>query len=252
MNRVPADAESLTLPPEFQSPIAVAMRVLDNVVSVTTSPTNADGSTPLTPSTEVAKKLEGDGSGNVIEVRRSTPDLSLCCLMVEQKEEDESQQLQLGAKPFGRTPSGLIGFLNSYQNPWTRFAYSKTTPSPSAQPSPKSDDPPSEEHRIPGSLPLASATTRSHRTQRTYPLSTVIIVALIAFLIGSLLRSLLSPADFVLVPDTSSDFSAVPVVAPEVGHGAHPKEAWRELRRLFELKYIFGGWDFQIAMVRRH
>ncbi|KAG9224230.1 hypothetical protein CCMSSC00406_0004729 [Pleurotus cornucopiae] len=233
--RVPADAESLTLPPEFQSPIAVASRFLDDVVSNTTSPMSADGSAPLTPSTEDTSKLEGDGSGNVTE-----------------KEEDEPQQLQSGAKPLGRTPSGLMGFLNSYQNPWSRFAYSKTTPTSSAQPTPKSEDAPSDEHRIPGSLPLATTTARSIRAQRTYPLSTVIIVALIAFLIGSLLRSLLSPADFVLVPDTSSDFSAVPVVGPEIGHGAHPKEAWRELRRLFELKYIFGGWDFQIAMVRRH
>lgn len=213
---------------------------------------SADGSAPLTPSTEDTSKLEGDGSGNVTEVRRFTPELPFCCLTVEQKEEDEPQQLQSGAKPLGRTPSGLMGFLNSYQNPWSRFAYSKTTPTSSAQPTPKSEDAPSEEHRIPGSLPLATTTARPTRAQRTYPLSTVIVVALIAFLIGSLLRSLLSPADFVLVPDTSSDFSAVPVVGPEIGHGAHPKEAWRELRRLFELKYIFGGWDFQIAMVRRH
>ncbi|KAL4263605.1 START domain-containing protein [Pleurotus pulmonarius] len=233
--RVPADAESLTLPPEFQSPIAVASRFLDDVVSHATSSTGADGSTPLIPSAEETNKPGGDGSGNVTE-----------------KEEDEPQQLQSGAKPLGRTPSGLMGFLNSYQNPWSRFAYSKTTPTSSVQPTPKSEDALSEEHRIPGSLPLANTAARSTRTQRTYPLSTVIIVALIAFLIGSLLRSLLSPADFVLVPDTSPDFSAVPVVGPEIGHGAHPKEAWRELRRLFELKYIFGGWDFQIAMVRRH
>lgn len=124
---------------------------------------------------------------------------------------------------------------------WSRFAYSKTTPSPSAQPNLKPEDAPSEEQRIPGSLPLVTAAARSTLTQRTCPFSAVIIVALTAFLIGSLLRSLLSPANFVL-PDTSSDFSAVAVVGLEVGHGAHPKEAWRELSRLFELKY----------MVRRH
>ena len=27
---------------------------------------------------------------------------------------------------------------------------------------------------------------------------------------------------------------------------------WRELKRLLEVKYVVGGWDFQIAVVRRH
>ena len=66
----------------------------------------------------------------------------------------------------------------------------------------------------------------------------VIIVALIAFLIGSLLRSLLSPADFIYVVTDLQD----------VEHST----GWREIKRLLEFKYILGGWDFQIAMVRRH
>jgi hypothetical protein len=66
----------------------------------------------------------------------------------------------------------------------------------------------------------------------------VIIIALIAFLIGSLLRSLLSPADFIYVV---TDLQ-------EVEHTA----GWREIKRLLEFKYVLGGWDFQIAMVRRH
>ncbi|KAJ8695501.1 hypothetical protein PTI98_008104 [Pleurotus ostreatus] len=106
------------------------------------------------------------------------------------------------------------------------------------QPNLKSEDASYEEQRFPGSLPLATTTVRStsiHGDHRCLKL-----------------RSPLSPAHFVLVPDTSPDFSIVPLVRPEVGHGAHPKEAWRELSRLFELKHIFGGWDFQIAMVRRH
>jgi hypothetical protein len=70
-------------------------------------------------------------------------------------------------------------------------------------------------------------------------LSTVLIIALIAFLIGSLLRSLLSPADFIYVVTDLQD-------AEEGSAG------WREIRRLLEVKYIVGGWDFQIAVVRRH
>lgn len=76
----------------------------------------------------------------------------------------------------------------------------------------------------------------------TVPLSSAIVIALISFLIGSLLRSLLSPADFVYVARDAQDMH-------EFGdeHGG-----WRELRRLMELRYIFGGWDFMVAVVRRH
>lgn len=67
------------------------------------------------------------------------------------------------------------------------------------------------------------------------------IVALIAFLVGSLLRSLLSPADFIYVV---SDLSDAESESMEAG--------WREIKRLLEVKYLAGGWDFQIAVVRRH
>lgn len=73
----------------------------------------------------------------------------------------------------------------------------------------------------------------------TYPLSTVVIVALIAFLVGSLLRSLLSPADFIYVVTDEKEIGNVSV-------------GWREIKRLLEVKYVVGGWDFQIAVVRRH
>ena len=72
-----------------------------------------------------------------------------------------------------------------------------------------------------------------------YPLSTLIIVALIAFLLGSLLRSLISPADFIYVVSDLKDVD---------GFSA----GWREIKRIVEVKYIVGGWDFQIAVVRRH
>lgn len=78
-------------------------------------------------------------------------------------------------------------------------------------------------------------------TPKMFPLSTVIIVALIAFLLGSLLRSLISPADFIYVVSDLQEVDASSV-------GSH----WREIRRLMELKYIVGGWDFQIAVVRRN
>jgi hypothetical protein len=67
----------------------------------------------------------------------------------------------------------------------------------------------------------------------------MIIVALISFLVGSLLRSLLSPADFIYV-------------APDLKEAEGGQTGWREIKRLLEVKYIFGGWDFQVALVRRH
>lgn len=59
---------------------------------------------------------------------------------------------------------------------------------------------------------------------------TTVIIAVIAFLMGSLVRSLVIPADFVY-------------------EGS--EKGWREIRRLIEIKYIVGGWDLQIAVVRR-
>ena len=50
---------------------------------------------------------------------------------------------------------------------------------------------------------------------------------------------MLSPADFVYV------VSSLEEADDDVSSG------WREIRRLLELKYIVGGWDFQVALVRR-
>ncbi|KIK57033.1 hypothetical protein GYMLUDRAFT_61634 [Collybiopsis luxurians FD-317 M1] len=88
--------------------------------------------------------------------------------------------------------------------------------------------------------------SRSERTSPTglYPVSTLMIIALIAFLIGSLFRSLLSPADFIYVVRDLRDAEG----AMQDGGGG----GWREMKRLFEIKYIVGGWDFQVAVVRRH
>jgi len=72
-----------------------------------------------------------------------------------------------------------------------------------------------------------------------YPMPTVIIVAIISFLIGSLLRSLLSPAEFV---------AEMPSGGEGTGQGGYE---WREIKRLVEIKYLVGGWDFVVAVVRR-
>jgi len=74
------------------------------------------------------------------------------------------------------------------------------------------------------------------RDAHLYPLSTVLIIALISFLFGSLLRSLLTPADFIYVAQDLSELEA----------------GWREIKRIVEFKYAVGGWDFLIGVVRRH
>ena len=74
---------------------------------------------------------------------------------------------------------------------------------------------------------------------RRFTLWAVIVIGLISFLIGSLLRSLISPADFIYV-------------VTDLGEVGEMRGGWREVKRLVEVKYIVGGWDFQIAVVRRH
>ncbi|KAF8623144.1 hypothetical protein AX17_007533 [Amanita inopinata Kibby_2008] len=162
------------------------------------------------------------------------------------------------ARASGQANSGgLLGFLQGYPNPLTRFTTgSISSNNGSGQTSSAGTGPDSTlnasiansratvsanatSQKVPGGLEDLNAAPVS--TPRTCPLPMVLIVALIAFLIGSLLRSLLSPADFIYVVRDLHE-------AEEAGFIG----GWREIRRLFELKYVVGGWDFQVAVVRRH
>jgi hypothetical protein len=140
-----------------------------------------------------------------------------------------------------RPSNGLLSFLNSYPNPLSRL--SSQLPSSNTLQSPVSTTSSVGNKDVPRSSGVEAETavpqTSNACSGRKYPLSTIIIIALISFLIGSLLRSLLSPADFIHVVRESE----------EVGE---PSTGWREIKRLLEVKYIVGGWDFQIAIVRRH
>ena len=84
-----------------------------------------------------------------------------------------------------------------------------------------------------------TTTSRTGLGGKRFTLWAVIIIGLISFLIGSLLRSLISPADFIYV-------------VRDLGEAGEMRGGWREVKRLVEVKYIVGGWDFQIAVVRRH
>ncbi|KAJ8294920.1 hypothetical protein OF846_001989 [Rhodotorula toruloides] len=84
--------------------------------------------------------------------------------------------------------------------------------------------------------------------RRTYTLSFVLLVALISFLLGSLLRSLLTPADYIIYRPVTSAQQA------DVEHALlqafDPARRWREARRLVELRGML-GWDVIVAAVRR-
>jgi len=86
---------------------------------------------------------------------------------------------------------------------------------------------------------------------------TLVVVALLSFLLGSLLRSLVGPADFVYVPPDEALRTG-----PDEGDGSqwrelqrlvelHGRERWREMKRLIEFRGPLGRWDVVLAVIRR-
>ncbi|KAG8950021.1 hypothetical protein FRC04_008100 [Tulasnella sp. 424] len=131
-----------------------------------------------------------------------------------------------------------------------------STPEPSAtQPNGTSLDEPVKPEPDSSNAPSEAATSttavdtllpRDLVIPRLYKLQTVIIIAVIAFLFGSLVRSLASPADFIYFNSISPDSDDALVRAVDQGGSG-----WREVRRLFEFKRGLFGWDVVIAVVRR-
>lgn len=217
-------SDSDHFPDEFQVPTAVADDLLDD--SALAAPSVPVSETTNTENTAAAQEASTDTGDSVPQVVVSSPETPAA----------------------DSATSGLLRFLNAYPNPLLRFATqsrrssSTSTPVLSAEPLPR---PPVEEGQakdvppVPESQGGRLSLARTAVSHRAYPLSTVVIIALIAFLMGSFLRSLLSPADFIYVVSDRKDLE-------EMNAG------WREVRRLLEVKYIVGGWDFQVAVVRRH
>ncbi|GAA5894812.1 hypothetical protein JCM5296_007589 [Sporobolomyces johnsonii] len=89
--------------------------------------------------------------------------------------------------------------------------------------------------------------------RRTYSLGFVIAVAIIAFLLGSLLRSLLTPADYIIYrPDSAAPHGHQ--VEQALLQAFDPNRRWREAKRLVELRTTWTGlvnWDLIVAAVRR-
>lgn len=165
---------------------------------------------------------------------------------------------------------GFLGLMSTYQNSLVMLGFSsgpstsnqRVPKTPGSYPTPAPTPPPelaelSRDTELAGgsvsksnSSLSAFGVVRSARKPR-YSISTLIAAVMIAFLLGSLLRSLLSPADFIYVVTDLGDVPEGVTRAPGGGLGAI-EPGWREIKRLVEMKYIVGGWDFQIAVVRRH
>ncbi|KAG5735141.1 hypothetical protein E4T56_gene20463 [Termitomyces sp. T112] len=229
LSRIPSESEPL--PEGLKVPVGIADELLD---PASTSSTSGDGSRP----TEEAKSVTNSGE--------ETPNNAN-----DQEVASSASTLTPRAPHVGTgSGGGLLGFLNTYNNPLARFSAlagtSNTTESNNGNNSSttktntaEGDETGSANPRLPGGLGdvEGSAVTADGRG-RQFPLSTVLVVGLIAFLIGSLLRSLVSPADFIYFARDEGELE-------EMG-------GWREMRRVVSMKYVFGGWDLQVAVVRRH
>ena len=90
-----------------------------------------------------------------------------------------------------------------------------------------------------------------------YPLSTIIMTAVIFFLLGSLVRSLQTPADFILLPPSASGLNSEDAIVVELNrffddiNSGSSSITTREMRRVLEIKRVLRGWDFVVAFARR-
>ncbi|KAK4699219.1 hypothetical protein P7C70_g7044, partial [Phenoliferia sp. Uapishka_3] len=149
---VDGDPPPELLPPEFATPVAVAVRLLAPKIE-----------TPVLEDTEF-------------------PDPKSPGMMTPNRVEDGSRSPQIGGAKFGELPPGsrrehaksdasangaLMGILGAY--PLSRLSSTMTTTT------------------------TTTSATSPPRTKRTYTLTFVILASLISFLLGSLLRSLLTP-----------------------------------------------------------
>ncbi|TRM58793.1 hypothetical protein BD626DRAFT_179652 [Schizophyllum amplum] len=175
----------------------------------------------------------------------------------EEERAGTPQPESVDTPPDASTNNGLIGLLQSYQRSMSRFNLNFTssgssTKEPPGTPRTLSKTPHSSSsslatiaHSKPRLEKRGSGqriTKQAAAPGRMHPTSTLIVVALVAFLLGSLLRSLLSPADFIYV---AADIHDTP-------QNAQAYSGWREIKRLLEIKYLVGGYDFQVALVRRY
>ncbi|GAA5822101.1 hypothetical protein JCM10212_005649 [Sporobolomyces blumeae] len=212
---------SSSLPLGLQQPLAIAVRLL---APKPTTPVVDDFEFPDPKSPGVMTPAVQDGGGSPVMTKTGSV---------------SSASNRRGTATSDSTPiSGpLSAILGSY--PLARFGSSivnATTPAPDS------------------STPDGAISTR-----RGYSLEFVLAVAIIAFLLGSLLRSLLTPADYIVylpgsVPSPAATDMATDTVEKALLTAFDPRRRWREAKRLLELRSPWirlVGWDLIVAAVKR-
>ncbi|KAF8647755.1 hypothetical protein AX16_006590 [Volvariella volvacea WC 439] len=240
LSRMPNEAEPL--PEELKTSLAIADELLDPAATTGLSSinngqdaVNMNGKGAVSPQDSVSSEGTVGANKNAEERSPSKESTEL----PQTTDTPPTPHANHAASP------GLLWFWNDYSNPLTRRKINgaSTAGTTASEKNAKTDESASPSPELPGGLGNSETATQIKTTgaaerRGLYPISTLVVVALIAFLIGSLLRSLLSPADFIYVVKDLQE-------AEEANSG------WREIKRLVEIKYLVGGWDFQIAVVRR-
>ncbi|KAG6884397.1 hypothetical protein C0993_011593 [Termitomyces sp. T159_Od127] len=214
-------SESEPLPEELKVPVGIADGLLE---PAGTSSTSGDGTGPTEEVEAVAESSEeAPGSnGNEQEVASLASTLT-------------PRVPHVGAGSGG----GLLGFLNTYNNRLGRFSLTGNGTDSNNINGNTTRGNNGDGTELPGGLgDMEGGAATVDARGRQFPLSTVLVVGLIAFLIGSLLRSLVSPGDFVYFVTDARELEGL--------------GGWREMRRVVEMQYVAGGWDLQVAVVRRH
>ncbi|XP_006461684.1 hypothetical protein AGABI2DRAFT_185799 [Agaricus bisporus var. bisporus H97] len=211
ISRVPNDAEAL--PEELKTPIGITHDLCDLTSSASLE---ASGSSVSDGKDEKGGGTEGKKKDDNFPGEESPKTMG--------EEESQPHVSRVASGGGGGASGGLLGFLkNPLLARWGAMV--------------DVDKREGSELTVPGGIGEEMGVWREVKEGegRRGALSRLIIVAVIAFLLGSLLRSLISPADFVYIGEARPE--------GEGGGG------WRELRRLVEVKCVFGGWDVHIATV---
>ncbi|SCZ93898.1 BZ3500_MvSof-1268-A1-R1_Chr6-3g08965 [Microbotryum saponariae] len=106
--------------------------------------------------------------------------------------------------------------------------------------------------RLGSSMVTTAAATRDSvvSSEKNYSLSFVLVVAIISFLLGSLLRSLLTPADYIIYRPAEAEGQQVERALMQA---FDTERRWREARRLIEIRLFprLFNWDYIVAAVKR-
>ncbi|KAH7326886.1 hypothetical protein B0J17DRAFT_710152 [Rhizoctonia solani] len=162
-------------------------------------------------------------------------------LETSQTEADSTSTPKSPVRPAqSRRPSAsLFGFLSAYTNSVNKMPSisdaEKESKRETQEPPPENQPP----EQPPTSTVAPPVEARQVLFDQRHSTMTLLIVAIIAFLVGSLLRSLISPADFIYMGSAKSPNENA------------DEDGWRQVKRLVEIKYGWWGWDFVVAVVRR-